>query len=196
MSSISTEHVTGFIAEFRNGYFSPTLTTLFGDLLNKAEERYGERDKNWTPLGIEFVKGIPEIWRMGIEKKKYFCIRLSHHTANDPALAIYDLAHETIHALGPVLKEETKVIEEGLATMFADEASPSVGGIVRNALGNYGPARDLVKEFVAIAGPEGVKNLRKCRPSISHVTADLIREKCRAVSVSMANSLCERFKYT
>ncbi len=69
-----------------NGH-SWTITTKFGHILKTAEEKYGERDKSYTLLGIELTnQGNPQIWYPGncknvsIQIIKYFLNDLNFNT--------------------------------------------------------------------------------------------------------------------
>ena len=41
------------------GGYSWSLTTVLAELLETAEKLYGPRDKEWTPLGVDFGEGGP-----------------------------------------------------------------------------------------------------------------------------------------
>jgi hypothetical protein len=97
---------------------SYTLTTYFGKMLSEAEELYGRRDMDWTPIGVEFFSGdVPHIWFPG--NRKHVCIRLTFSAVNDLDEALWQLAHEIVHILGPVVAGKANNLEEGLATHFA-----------------------------------------------------------------------------
>jgi hypothetical protein len=90
-----------------------TLTTLMGKMLDEAETLYGRRDMDWTLLGVEFFTGAsqPETWFPG--NRKHVAIRLTPNTANDFDLALWQLAQEIVHLLGPVRYGCATNLEEG-----------------------------------------------------------------------------------
>jgi hypothetical protein len=99
-----------------------TLTTHFGKMLSEAEELYGRRDMDWTPIGVEFCAcDVPRIWFPG--GRKHVAIRLTLAALNDLNEALWQLAHETVHVLGPV-EGNTNNLEEGVATHFALSVPP------------------------------------------------------------------------
>jgi hypothetical protein len=95
-----------------------TLTTYFGQMLSEAEELYGHRDLNWTPIGVEFFDcTVPHIWFPG--NRNHVAIRLTLSALYDLSEALWQLAHETVHILGPVERGKVNNLEEGVATHFA-----------------------------------------------------------------------------
>ena len=102
-----------------------TLTTLFGEFLHEAEERFGARDMTYTPLGLEFDGAAPHLWFPG--DRHHISIVLTEAARFDPAEALFELAHETVHMLAPTSgRSEAPVFEEGLATLFAHEKSQNL----------------------------------------------------------------------
>ena len=72
-----------------------TLTTYFGQMLSEAEELYGRRDLNWTPIGVEFFAStVPHIWFPG--NRNHIAIRLTLSALNDLNEALWQLAHEVV----------------------------------------------------------------------------------------------------
>jgi hypothetical protein len=93
-----------------------TLTTWFGKMLSEAEELYGRRDMDWTPIGVEFFDcEKPHIWFPG--SRKYVCVRLTLHSLDDLDQALWQLAQEIGHCLAPTRNANN--LGEGLATHFA-----------------------------------------------------------------------------
>lgn len=106
------------------GGFSWTLPSRLGQILIEAESRYGERDKSWTLLGVEFVTSDqPAIWYpYSHEDKKYLLVQLTKKALKDEQEALLQLSHEAIHLLSPAGGgKKTNVFEEGLATHFSIE---------------------------------------------------------------------------
>ena len=102
--------------EIPNG-FTWTLASRLGDMLTSAEEMFGPRNKDFTILGIEFCESGPRIWYP--KSKKNIVIQLSYSAKTSEALALYQLAHESIHLLSPSGSMMANVLEEGLAVYFS-----------------------------------------------------------------------------
>jgi hypothetical protein len=51
------------------GGFNFTLASWLGKMLRQAEKLYGERDKSYTILGVEFRDSVPQIWFHGADRK-------------------------------------------------------------------------------------------------------------------------------
>jgi hypothetical protein len=184
----------GFCCERRSSgsRYTYTLTTRLADLLQEAQERFGPRDHEWTPIGIEFGGQNPSTWYPGIGNCKYVSIKLSANAANDPQRALFQLAHEVIHLLGPGPKKETLTIEEGVATFFSIEVAARFGFAFKYDAPAYDHAGERVTELLRIA-PDAVKRLRAKRPSFASFTPEFIRSVLPAVSERLAVDLCEPF---
>src|SRR5262245_32274060 len=85
-----------FTSEPIPGGASWTLTTYFGKMLSEAEELYGRRDMDWTPIGVEFFAGdVPSIWFTG--GRKHVAIRLILAALKDLNEAIWQLDHANVN---------------------------------------------------------------------------------------------------
>ncbi|WPU63552.1 hypothetical protein [Peredibacter starrii] len=102
--------------EIPNG-FTWTLASRLGDMLTYAEEMFGPRNKDFTILGIEYCESGPRIWYP--KSKKNIVIQLSDSAKTSEVLALYQLAHESIHLLSPSGSMTANVLEEGLAVYFS-----------------------------------------------------------------------------
>src|SRR5262245_27660889 len=80
-----------FTSEPIPGGASWTLTTYFGKMLSEAEELYGRRDMDWTPIGVEFFAGdVPRICVFP-GGRKHVLIRLTLAALNDWNVALWQL---------------------------------------------------------------------------------------------------------
>ena len=190
----SNEPVIGFRCEPLDGQhgWTWTLTTRLSNLLEEAERRFGPRDLQWTPVGIEFGGGNPGVWYPGGWDRKHISIRLSRHAADRPERAIFQLTHEVIHLLSPGPREEALAIEEGLATLFSLEVSCRFKVNLVYGEAAYNHAAAATKKLLDI-DPDAVKRLRAKRPSFSEFTPDFVRENIPEVSEQLACDLCERW---
>lgn len=170
--------------------FTWTLTSILGKFLREAEDRYGIRDRNWTPIGIEFGGDTPMVWYPG--NCKNVSIMLSNSARNDPHQAIFQLAHETIHLLSPTGGRNANVLEEGLATLNSHQASQEWNLGLKSAQASYLSAEQLVLELLTI-NPKAVQSARQIEPSLVSFTPDLLISVEPALNPSTATSLCEKF---
>lgn len=168
-----------------------TLTTILGRFLNEAEELYGPRDKEWTPLGIEFAGDVPKVWfpRNGM----HISIVLTESAASDPQEAIFELAHEVIHLLAPTHETPTIILEEGLATYFAHQmcAKYAINRITTKL--QYLDAEAKVKSLMQLY-PDCIRMLRKIQPTFILMNENLIRTVCPNTPASVSKILTEKFK--
>ena len=95
-----------------------TLASRLGEMLDMAEELFGERDCSYTILGIEFNSKGPRIWYRG-GHRKHIIIQLGLQAATNMSQACYQMAHETVHLLAPSGGQNANNFEEGVACYFA-----------------------------------------------------------------------------
>jgi hypothetical protein len=189
-----------FTSEPIPGGGSWTLTTYFGEMLSKAEELYGRRDMDWTPIGVEFFAGdVPRIWFPG--GRKHVAIRLTLAALNDLNEALWQLAHETVHVLGPV-EGNTNNLEEGVATHFAlsvphyDTSRVTLfrQSVEASASAYSSPLRDYEALLQIDSGV--IKKLRKQQSYLSRITARQILDVLPSCDATLAVRLADRFSAT
>jgi hypothetical protein len=133
------------------------LTHAFHKMLNNAEEMFGERDKSWTFIGIEFRDDGPYI--MYYPKKRISIVLstgCSQLMPNDPQL-YYQLSHEVSHLLYPIYPtkgNEANVLVEGISTYFSkiylDTLSPYSNYAIENiSKSKYYKAYTLVEKLIS-----------------------------------------------
>jgi hypothetical protein len=156
-------------------------------MLNKAEEAYGQRDKSFTILGIEFEANAPQIWYPG--NCRHIAIQLTPDTATDEIVGCYQLAHECIHLLSPLGQSGANTLEEGLATFFAHKyLEETFTHSMPATIPSYEVARQMVDELLAI-DPQAIKALRAIEPTISKVTAQQMLDLYPSLPVTTAYAL-------
>lgn len=158
----------------QDGLYTWTYVSLLGDMLETAESNYGERDKSYTFLGIEFVdEDIPYIWYR--KQGKGVIIRLTSSCINNMNQGCFQLAHECIHLLSPTGSKRANLLEEGLATLYSIVYLRQVLNIKRkfSSLPSYDLARSATEQLLAI-DPNAIRTLRAEQPCISDISADLI----------------------
>lgn len=181
----------GFVCSELPGGWTWTLTSRLGHLLAIAEERYGPRDKSYTPLGVEFGGDGPSLWYPG--NRGNVSIRLGRSAADDPSQAFFQLAHEVIHLLAPSGGMHAPVFEEGLATAFADEQAEAQGLNWCSGSPHYLAAKKLVSRLLAFRA-DAVMGIRMIEPSFRLWTPDLIERAAPGLySTDELRMLCEPF---
>jgi hypothetical protein len=174
-----------------------TLTTYFGQMLSEAEELYGHRDLNWTPIGVEFFDcTVPHIWFPG--NRNQVAIRLTLSASNDLNEALWQLAHETVHILGPVGTGNANNLEEGVATHFALNVShytdKSRVPLFRQNL-EQTPYHSALQDCEALLqmDPGIINELRKQQPYLSLITAKQMLDVLPSCDRALAERLASRF---
>jgi hypothetical protein len=162
-------------------------------LLEEAESRYGPRDREWTPIGIEFGGDGPGTWFPG--DRGHIAIRLSADARCNLAQALFQLAHEVIHLLSPSGASSAPAMEEGLATLFSDEVSLRfvADGWFFSSEPAYVYCRDLARTFLALHS-DGIRTLRTKEPRFHLITPALINSTFPDVQEELAVALCEPFR--
>ena len=179
------------IAQPIAGGFSWTLASRLGALLAEAETRYGARDPSFTILGFEFRDGVPQVWFPG--NRKHVVIQLGAACLSDEPRAVFQLAHECVHLLHPILAGTASVLEEGLATHYSIERVRAICNVTYSA-GN--PAHERAAALVDVllaSDPAGIRSLRARHSSLSAVTPDELAVIYPSLKVSSAEELCQRF---
>ncbi|MBI1676304.1 hypothetical protein [Shewanella sp. DW31] len=142
-------------------------------MVREIEGLYGERDKSWTFVGIEFERNGPQNWFPG--NCGNIAIQLNVNALNNEVLAHYQLAHEVVHLLAPDGKREAPVIEEGLATLYSEDyiaREYQASGYTNMA--SYVDAAKNVRDLLAF-DKEAIKKLRAIQPSFKKMTQDTFR---------------------
>lgn len=192
MFDISRDEAIGFVSvRLPEGRHSFTFTTLVGEFLNELEMKYGERDHSYTLLGIEFGGDTPCIWYPG--NCKNVAIRLTDTAALEPARALFQLAHETVHLLSPTGSETGLVAEEGLATLFSHQATAAYDSNFQNDNPAYAYTEQTVLDWEKI-DPQGIQTVRKVEPRFSSWTAATIIAVSPNTPENLAAALCEPFR--
>lgn len=174
-----------------NGY-TWTLPSRLGQMLIEIEGLFGERDRSWTILGIEFTSGaVPQHWFPG--NNKSIVIQLTTGVENSPVGACWELAHEAVHMLSPTGGIDASVLEEGMAVYYAKQ-------YVRTNFGfdhpiepvSYQEAYSLVRPIVE-KYPGVIKEVRKEESTISKINKALLLRHVPGMSEQVAQALSTQF---
>ena len=174
-----------------NGY-TWTLASRLGEMLQMAEDLFGQRDSSYTILGIEFIAGIPQIWYPG--NCKHIVIQLDQSAATNMLQACYQMAHETVHLLSPTGGDNATNFEEGVACYFA-------AYYLKNKLNafNWEPTLQSYKRALALITPRldediyCVRRLRELQPSFSKISREQISTEFPNLTLDDADFLIKKF---
>lgn len=133
------------------------------DMLNLAEELFGQRDPSYSVSHIETSHEIPQIMFSNEDPKSIY-IRIFTDPAENMSQVLYQLAHETVHLLAPV-RGIANNLEEGVATYFAGHYMK-----VRMNEPTWRPKKDSYKVVLAkvqqtlVDNPYCIRELRRKYP--------------------------------
>ena len=172
----------------RDGY-RYSLTTLLGKLLADAETLFGQRDKSFTPLGIEFHGDRPMIWYPG--NRNHVSIMLTESARSDYKQAIFQLAHEVVHLLSPSGGANAPVVEEGLAAIFQQRANENynLGYSIKHPA--YLKAAKAANKLLQ-RDPRIVRQLREKEPAFYKWNPALLVSEA-GLDQKIADTLCRSF---
>jgi hypothetical protein len=141
---------------------------------------------------VEFEATGPRIWYPW--DRRHIVIQLNTRCMTDWYEAHFQLAHECIHLLSPTGRNDSNILEEGLATSF------SLDYMKRN-LGrpDYGITDhryiSAVTHFSALMTiqPDAIRELRELEPTISRIDANTIIQRYPDIDPLLAETLASRF---
>ena len=151
-----------------NSGHTETIVSRLGNILNEAEKLYGERDRNFTILGIEIANiSQPQIFLSGNDKKNV-TIQITENCINNIGQATFQVAHEAIHCLCPKVHRSSTYLEEGLATYFSIYYTAKIGDPYSMPNPKYFKSYELVDTLLKIDG-DIIKISRKIEPDLSKI---------------------------
>lgn len=174
------------------GKYTWTLPSLLGDMLQLAQEWFGERDREWTILGVEFCGDHPRVWCPG--NRRDIVVQVAVRCMDEPQRAAYQLAHECVHLIAPIGCKDSSVLEEGLATWFAQYyMAERIGNPNwRSTMYSYTVAQEKAEKLLAL-DKDAIKKLRAEIPQISYFTKDLLLKHYPELGEPLAAELTSRF---
>ena len=175
------------------GRYTWTLPSILGDMLGMAQRMFGERDHAFTLLGVEYCGDHPRVWCPG--NRGDMIVQVSVRCLDEPQRACYQLAHECIHLLGPSGCGGAPVIEEGLATWFAQYylrvrlGNPNW----RSTMYSYTIAQRQVEALLKLDA-NAIKTLRQEQPTFAKFTSELLLKHYPALGEERAAALVAPFQ--
>ena len=183
-----------FLCEPIEGGFSYSITSRLGNIISNAEKLFGERNKDYTLLGIELTNGeYPQIWFPN--NCRHIVIQITFDCLTDMNEAIFQVAHECVHCLCPNnTGKPTTILEEGLATWFSIDYTSKLGINIQLSRQNYQIAYELVSKLLEYDFSI-IKKARITSPNISDITTELLLSLCPNISNHLVNELTKPFDY-
>ncbi len=155
--------------------FTWTMTSRIGDMLKEAEAMLGPRDRAWTILGAEIrtdPQATPQNWYPGYPQRKDIVFQVVPAADRDRAEAVFQLAHEVVHALAPMPGGGANVLEEGVAAWFAADYTKKAKGVdIHSSLPSYQDAHAKVGKLLD-RDREAILKLRKIEPAFGKITPE------------------------
>lgn len=178
------------------GGYVYTLTSRISEMLVEVEKLFGARDMSWSILGAEInMDGdTPQNWYPGGAVRKHIVFQLVPPADRDVIVACYQLAHEVVHSLAPLIDKPANVLEEGLATWYSREYIKK--NFCRDILSGglaYDDACRRVGEFLELY-PHGIKQLRAVEPCFKSMTEFTFAEAGIELSQNAINALVAPFE--
>jgi len=170
------------------------LQTL--DAFEKAKDSvinmYGS-STNFKVEQIRFCENAMSTW-FPAGTQNTIVIRLNQAAYLNKGQMYYQLGHEIVHWLSPVLGLPATILEEGLAERHAKHFTIQYIGNPWFTVGtNYAAARELIDKFEGSYNIEKIKEIRKSQSIISKITADDILQVCPDLDKQLAEKLTEKF---
>jgi len=160
-------------------------------LLSEAEKRFGKRDSSKKLCHPAF--GKRPIIRFTIDKIGVFA-ELSNNSKNYWPTAIYELAHETVHLLNPIVGD-TNYLEEGVAVAFAIEMSKITNHHIKphSDQQSYLNAWTLAKQLPGDIY-NSAKRIREYCGALGAAKPKDIEDLFPGIDKNLAKKLCKKFE--
>ena len=169
--------------------YEQTLMDELLKIIEEAELLFGPRDRSYkllSPRITECSYAHPYVY-----SSRKIRIYLTSH-AKSRYVASDQLAHETVHVLGPT-QSWTNVLEEGLATWFSNAYMNRVYGVQFGAPNRwYDAALRAVSPLLA-KNKFVIKELRVRQPQLSKINETLLVEVA-GIELDHARLLCADFE--
>lgn len=161
-----------------------TLVQHFGDFLAQAEALFGPRDRDFTPLGIEFGPEGPITQFPAPHDRRHVGIVLSLEAAQDENRAAYELAGLVVFLLAPGAGLPAVVIEYGAAAFFQMTQARRLGFTPRPTGPHH--AAGVIVAAVLESDIGAIRRAREIEPTFTAMTPALL------VSVGICPALAPR----
>jgi hypothetical protein len=175
----------------KNRSYERALKQELPKIVEAAEFWFGPRDHSYEllePRLSESFFATPAIYPF--RKIRIF---LTREAKLAPYYATYELAHEVVHVLSPVLMLRPILLEEGLATYFSFKYVKRIHNVQFETTGDrhYDAAFRAVSRLMA-KNEFVIKELRARQPVISKIDVKLLVEVA-GIDLELAKFLCTDF---
>lgn len=171
--------------------FSWTIVSHFGCILSQAELLFGERDKEYTILGIEIAHiKQPQIWYPN--SGKYVIIQVTEDCIGNMNKALFQVTHEAIHCLCPNSNKVVTTLEEGIATYFSMQYTNNQD-ISSIELPQYQNAYKLSCQLLEY-DKTIIKKAREKVSDISKISKSLLLSICPNIDYILLDELTKKFE--
>jgi len=183
------------------GHYFPAQAGEFADTLNQmlclAENEYGPRDQAFTIWNIEFTRKHPSVYglRFGAKVVTIILSRsvLALTRKGEWRNTYWELAHECVHLLSPLMQKGPIVLEEGVACSFQRRYMQEYHGFERpQTMACCASAEAKIQELLDL-DDDIIWKLRQEEPMFRGITPALILRHCPAVSDELAEALTSPF---
>jgi len=179
------------LAGWKNRSYERTLKQEMLKIVEEAELWFGPRDRSYEllePRISESFYATPAIYPF--RKIRIF---LTREAKLAPYYATYELAHEVVHVLSPVMMLRPILLEEGLATYFSYKYVKRIHNVQFETTGDrhYDAAFRAVSRLMA-KNEFVIKELRAHQPVISKIDVKLLVEVA-GIDLDLAKLLCTDF---
>ncbi|MYE26158.1 MAG: hypothetical protein F4X87_02860 [Chloroflexi bacterium] len=178
------------------------LQKLQCDLLEWAEDLFGERDTSWDliPQPV-FGRTNPKIFFPGDRSLRLVRIKLSPKACDKWTFALFQIAHEVIHLLNPLPKDEGKAnnLEEGVACAFSYHVQDLNGIVEPDFVSHNHPAYMYAHCLTnnlpggAIAGAQRIRQGMPTGSSFSSISKVNLQRIFPGISKEFADELTRKF---
>lgn len=181
--------------ESKDGY-SWTLAAVLGEALLMAEEMFGERDKSYTILGIDYTKKSNQCGTWFPGNVKHIIVQLSRECLTDRQDAYFQLCQCVVDLLSPTGKANANNLETGIGFLFAIRYMNYIfGDGFWNSEIPYRKRREAHRavRLLLDSDPDAIKKLRTIEPTISRITSEQILSLYPSFPAHDAAFLARRF---
>ena len=167
------------------------LWNLQLELLHLAEQVLGPRDKTKTIGAPSFHDDVPYTQLTTLPDGAF--VVLSRGAERYLPTTIYEMAHETVHLLNPVKRDEANYLEEGIAVEFSIIAQRHFNvSIQKPETGGYSDALRLVR-LLTPSPMEVGRAIRENVGALSKATFSDLESLFEEASKGDLRALCEKF---
>ena len=170
---------------------SEALWNLQLELLHLAEQILGPRDKTKKIGAPSFHNEIP--YTQLTANRDGAVVVLSRGAERYLPTTIYEMAHETVHLLNPVERDEANYLEEGIAVEFSIVAQRHFNVLIQKPeTGRYSDALRLVR-LLPPSPMEAGRTVREKIGALSKATFTELEEMFEDASREDLRALCDKF---